>query len=229
MIKILIAGLPGNMATTFAKHALREREIDILDTSITGSETDISAVDVDGKAFSLIRADDKEAIDGLFELNGDVIVVDYTKPTVAGDNIQMYYEKMVSFIIGTTGVSAKEVHKVIRESEINAVVAPNMGKQIVALQAMMEYAAHNFPGCFKGYELTVKESHQSGKLDTSGTARAMVGYFNKLGINFDEDEIKKVTDHGDGLRQGIDHVYKRIKNLSKIQFVYPGQHAYDKS
>ena len=40
---------------------------------------------------------------------------------------------------------------------------------------------------------------------------------------------KEVTDHGDGLRQGIDHVYKRIKNLSKIQFVYPGQHAYDKS
>jgi 4-hydroxy-tetrahydrodipicolinate reductase len=37
--------------------------------------------------------------------------------------------------------------------------------------------------------LTVKESHQKGKADTSGTARAIVGYFNKLGIPFKEQQI----------------------------------------
>ena len=63
-----------------------------------------------------------------------------------------------------------------------AVIAPNMAKQIVGLQAMMAYAAENSPGLFTGYSLTVRESHQAGKADTSGTAKAIVGYFNQMGV-----------------------------------------------
>lgn len=203
MIKVLIAGLPGNMATAFAKHAIREGDIDVLDVSLTGNETDVDAVDIDGILFHLIKADNTEGIDKLFEENTSVIVVDYTEPHVVKDNIDLYYRKNVNFIIGTTGVSTYEVEKVVKESEINAIVAPNMGKQIVAIQAMMEHAASNFPDCFKGYKLTVKESHQSGKLDTSGTAKAIVGYFNKLGINFDEDEIIQCRDSDEQLKLGV--------------------------
>ena len=36
-----------------------------------------------------------------------------------------------------------------------AVIAPNMGKQIVAFQTMMEMMAERFPGCFSGYTLQV--------------------------------------------------------------------------
>jgi len=64
-----------------------------------------------------------------------------------------------------------------------------MAKQIVGFQAMMEYAAKTFPDLFSGYTLSVKESHQKGKADTSGTARAIIGYFNKLGIPFTEQQI----------------------------------------
>jgi 4-hydroxy-tetrahydrodipicolinate reductase len=69
-----------------------------------------------------------------------------------------------------------------------------MAKQIVGFQAMMEYAAQNFPGLFKGYALEIRESHQNGKADTSGTAKAMVGYFNQMGLDFSEDQIVKVRD-----------------------------------
>jgi 4-hydroxy-tetrahydrodipicolinate reductase len=69
-----------------------------------------------------------------------------------------------------------------------------MAKQIVGFQAMMEYAAETFPGLFSGYGLEIKESHQSGKADTSGTAKAMVGYFQKLGLDFNTDQIVKVRD-----------------------------------
>ena len=79
-------------------------------------------------------------------------------------------------------------------SSIAAVIAPNMAKQIVGFQAMMEYAADNFPDLFKGYSLEIKESHQQGKADTSGTAKAMVGYFKKLGISFSADEIIRMRD-----------------------------------
>jgi len=82
----------------------------------------------------------------------------------------------------------------VKASSIAAVIAPNMAKQIVAFQAMMAYAAETFPDAFKGYTLEIRESHQKGKADTSGTARAMVTYFNKLGIPYSENDIRKERD-----------------------------------
>ena len=76
------------------------------------------------------------------------------------------------------------------EKTIAAVIAPNMAKQIVGFQAMMEWAANTFPDLFKGYALTIRESHQQAKADTSGTAKAMVGYFNRLGVEFSADNIE---------------------------------------
>jgi 4-hydroxy-tetrahydrodipicolinate reductase len=58
----------------------------------------------------------------------------------------------------------------------------------------MEYAARSFPDLFKGYALAIKESHQKGKADTSGTAKAMVRYFKQMGLRFEEDQIVKERD-----------------------------------
>ena len=58
----------------------------------------------------------------------------------------------------------------------------------------MAFAAEHFPNLFKGYSLTIRESHQAGKADTSGTAKAMVGYFNSMGIDFTPDQIEKERD-----------------------------------
>jgi 4-hydroxy-tetrahydrodipicolinate reductase len=78
-----------------------------------------------------------------------------------------------------------------------------MGEQIVALQAMMQYAAKNFPDCFRDCTLEIKESHQKGKLDTSGTARAMVGYFKQLGVNFDAQDIIKYREPDEQMNLGV--------------------------
>ncbi|KAF8041497.1 hypothetical protein BT93_A0179 [Corymbia citriodora subsp. variegata] len=48
--------------------------------------------------------------------------------------------------------------------------------------------AEQFPGAFFGYSLKVMESHQSSKLDTSGTAKAVISCFKKLGVSFDMDQ-----------------------------------------
>ena len=94
-------------------------------------------------------------------------------------------------MMGTTGGDRKLIDDTVMSSSIAAVIAPNMAKQIVGFQAMMEYAANTFPGLFKGYFLEIKESHQQGKADTSGTAKAMVGYFNSLGVPYSQDNILK--------------------------------------
>ncbi|KAF8391740.1 hypothetical protein HHK36_021974 [Tetracentron sinense] len=41
---------------------------------------------------------------------------------------------------------------------------------------------------------TVMESHQASKLDTSGTAKAVVSCFKKLGVSFELDQIQKIRE-----------------------------------
>jgi 4-hydroxy-tetrahydrodipicolinate reductase len=207
VIKILVVGLPGNMATTFTRHALKEKNIDLINFSITGNDCDREYHKVDRHIFRLIKANDKAGIDKLFEEHEPIIVVDYTEPSVVEHNIDLYCQKCTNFVIGTTGVVIDKVSERIKESDINAVIAPNMGKQIVALQAMMKYAADNFPECFKDYTLEIRESHQKGKLDTSGTARAMVSYFEQLGIIFDENDIIKCREPKEQIKLGVPKKY----------------------
>ena len=57
---------------------------------------------------------------------------------------------------------------------------------------MIEFLAKEFPTAFSGYKLSVVESHQKTKADTSGTARAVVGDFQKMGFDFTVDDIEKV-------------------------------------
>jgi 4-hydroxy-tetrahydrodipicolinate reductase len=45
-----------------------------------------------------------------------------------------------------TGGDRARLLKQVQEAAVYAVIAPNMGKQIVAFQAMFEHAAATFPG-----------------------------------------------------------------------------------
>jgi len=64
---------------------------------------------------------------------------------------------------------------------------------------MIEYLADNFPTAFTGYKLSVVESHQKTKADTSGTAKAIVGSFQKMGLPFSESDIELVRDEASQL------------------------------
>lgn len=96
--------------------------------------------------------------------------------------------------MGTTGGDRDKLQRLPQEAGLHAVVAPQMGKQVVAFQAAMELMAQEFPNAFAGYDLTITESHQSSKADTSGTAKAMVNSFQQLGLEFSEGEIERIRD-----------------------------------
>jgi len=82
----------------------------------------------------------------------------------------------------------------VKNANHPCVIAPNMAKQIVALQAMLEWTAKNFSGVFDGYDLKVVESHQKTKADTSGTAKALVKSFLEMGAKGEEPIIEMVRD-----------------------------------
>jgi len=122
-----------------------------------------------------------------------LIVIDFTHPTAVNPNAEIYTALKVPYVMGTTGGDREKLMKSTQDSGTYALIAPNMCKQIVAFQAIMEKMASEFPGAFGGYDLDIVESHQSTKADTSGTAKAMVGSFNSMGVKpFGVDEIKKI-------------------------------------
>lgn len=189
-IKIMVNGLPGNMAASVAKHAINNDNFELIPQSLTGPEIVETEYVLDSFSISLIRPEKRDqAIKKIKDQQGSFITVDYTHPSAVNDNARFYCNHGLPFVMGTTGGDRSLLEDTVCSSSIAAVIAPNMGKQIVGFQAMMEYAAKTFPDLFKGYSLEVRESHQKGKADTSGTARAMIGYFNKLGTNFSEDDI----------------------------------------
>ena len=194
-IKIMVNGIPGNMAGNVAKHAINDDRFELIPYSLTGPEITEDKHYIDSIAVTLIRPENSEqAIAGVIEKEGAFISVDYTHPLSVNSNAEFYCKHGLPFVMGTTGGDRKLLEDTIRQSSIPAVIAPNMAKQIVGFQAMMEYAAKTFPDLFKGYSLEIRESHQKGKADTSGTAKAMIRYFNSLGIPFTEDEIFKERD-----------------------------------
>jgi 4-hydroxy-tetrahydrodipicolinate reductase len=203
MINIMIVGLPGNMATVFAKQAAKAKDISIIPYSITGPEVEEKEISIFEKRIELLNTKIKSEINVAIEKHKPFIAVDFTEPQAVEKNIELYCKKEINFVMGTTGVVMSRISQKIAESGINAVIAPNMAKQIVAFQAMMEFASTNFPNCFSGYSLEITESHQNGKLDTSGTARTMVAYFNRLGINYSENQIIKIRDPKKQLELGV--------------------------
>lgn len=195
MINIMINGLPGNVAQKMARFAIKDGRFNIVPFSLTGQDIEEKTVTVDNTVFELVRPDSRDKITPrILSLFPFFISIDYTHPSAVNANALYYVQNKIPFVMGTTGGDRKQLEELVKNGSAPAVIAPNMAKQIVGFQAMMEYAADTFPGLFKGYALQVVESHQKGKADSSGTARAMVGYFNKLGVDFDADRIRMIRD-----------------------------------
>ena len=189
-INIMINGLPGNVASIIAGHALGDERVALLPHSLTGPEIQADQCTIGETVIKLIRPADRDSeMDAVEEKYGHFISIDYTHPAAVNENAIFYSHRGLPFVMGTTGGERDKLSRTVLNSNICAVIAPNMAKQIVGFQAMMEYAATTFPGIFRGYSLSVKESHQAAKADTSGTAKAMVSYFNRMGIDFSPQQI----------------------------------------
>jgi 4-hydroxy-tetrahydrodipicolinate reductase len=194
-VKIMINGLPGNVAQVIARHALADDRFELLPYAMTGPDINVSTFEIDGTVFELIMPHEYERqIERLTAEYGPFISIDFSHPSSVNQNARLYCRHHMHFVMGTTGGDRDQLLETVKSSNISAVIAPNMAKQVVGFQAMMAHAAEHFPNLFKGYRLTIRESHQSGKADTSGTAKAMVGYFNRMGIAFTEEQIEMERD-----------------------------------
>ena len=191
----MISGLPGKVAAIMAQAALHDERFTLVPFSLTGEEITITQVDVDQTKVALLKPSEREnKIHEILGAHPGCICVDYTHPTAVNSNAAFYVAHEIPFVMGTTGGDRQDLENTVNNGAVPAVIAPNMAKQIVGLQAMLEYGASTFPGLFKGFTLKVKESHQQAKADTSGTAKALVACFNQLGAEFEIQDIEKIRD-----------------------------------
>src|SRR3989344_3790954 len=214
---------PKGKAFCNSLHQEPDYEFDLLSLSLTGPETKANEIDgtlpnsivslrfltlrFEQQRIMLIKPDERGQLPGLLTESGlipsSIIAVDYTRPDAVNSNAELYCSLGMPFVMGTTGGDRPKLEETVKNSKIPAVIAPNMTKQIVVFQAMMQYAAETFPGAFRGYRLKIRESHQTGKADTSGTAKAMVQYFNQLGIPFTTDQIEMVRNPCEQMMLGV--------------------------
>lgn len=208
-IHIMMNGLPGAMGREVAGACIR-RGFKIAPYAFTGPDVTEALIDIDDLeggekiGVKLIRGptDEKKEyacdgiIDGLKAACGDyLIAIDYTHPTAVNCNANFYAKHQLNFVMGTTGGDRAALQAVTEGGGHYAIVAPNMAKGIVALQAGLDDMARAYPGAFNGYKLTIDESHQSTKADTSGTAKAIAGSLATLnGAPFDLEDINMIRD-----------------------------------
>eukprot|EP00559_Dactyliosolen_fragilissimus_P005390 CAMPEP_0184867592 /NCGR_PEP_ID=MMETSP0580-20130426/27209_1 /TAXON_ID=1118495 /ORGANISM="Dactyliosolen fragilissimus" /LENGTH=363 /DNA_ID=CAMNT_0027367979 /DNA_START=161 /DNA_END=1252 /DNA_ORIENTATION=+ len=225
-ILIMVNGMPGPMATAAAEACLR-KGLSLSPIAMTGPDVPPSTITVSdpisGKSSNvrLIPSIDVEEIEssiegiraGLQELNSNsnakLLAIDYTHPSAVNSNAKFYAEQRIPFVMGTTGGDREQLMSDMKDMKAYAVIAPNMAKQIVAMQAALEDLATKYPNAFGGYKLTVTESHQKKKADTSGTAKAVVDSIKILNgeTDYTYEDIHMIRDDQGSLDFGVKEEY----------------------
>lgn len=215
-VTIMVNGMPGPMATAAAEACLR-KGLKLSPVAMTGPDIEPCTITVTDKVTGkssdvrLIPATEveelKAAIVGAREAAGGdkkLLAIDYTHPSAVNNNALFYIDNKLPFVMGTTGGDREKLVSDVNAAEHFAVIAPNMGKQIVAMQAALEDLAAKYPSAFAGYKLKVVESHQKTKADTSGTAKAVIDSLKKLSDDpFTYEDINMIRDDQEAMGFGV--------------------------
>jgi len=170
------------MATAAAEACLR-KGMDLTPYCLTGPDADekeFTVTDPDTKRSQKVTLVPSSKADSLLdridaETLSQALAIDYTHPSAVNENGEFYVKYRIPFVMGTTGGDRDQLMDTVSSPSPHfCVIAPNMGKQIVAMQFALEFLASKFPSSFEGYSLEVTESHQKKKADTSGTALAVI-------------------------------------------------------
>ena len=167
-LAVMVNGMPGPMAVEVAKACL-DRGFTLVPTAFTGPNQPNSVNVVGAKSQVQVElvpgpgiGNDADMImKNMKAKYPDMVVVDYTHPSAILNNLKCYVDNNCEFVMGTTGGDPTQMTEIFSKGSNFAVIAPNMGKQIVALQAALQAMATRFPGSFADYKLTVRDSNYS--------------------------------------------------------------------
>ncbi|WVZ56206.1 hypothetical protein U9M48_006774 [Paspalum notatum var. saurae] len=187
---ILVNGCTGKMGLSAAEAAVL-RGLHLVPISFSRKEKVEKTIQVGQTDIQIYGPSAREDIlSSVIDEFPDVIVVDYTAPDSVNSNAELYCKLGLPFVMGTTGGNRQLLYKSVQDSTNYALISPQMSKEVAAFVALMKIFAEQFPGALSGYHLEVLESHQAGKLDTSGTAKDVIACFENLGVPYDMNRFR---------------------------------------
>lgn len=165
MIKIVVAGFKGKMGSTATKMVLENQEFELVGVLDHLAEeknlnelSEYSSVDVP------VFGDKEMMVDSV---TADVWI-DFTVPAVAFENTQFALQNSIRPVVGTTGLSEKDVatlQELAAKHQTGGLIAPNFAIGAVLMMQFAAQAAKYFP------DVEIIELHHDNKLDApSGTA-----------------------------------------------------------
>lgn len=164
MIRLVVAGGAGKMGREVCKAV--DKDPDLALVGAVGRQS--LGIDL-GKTLHL-----KDGVvvvkdlDRCLKENRAQVMVDFTHPASVMDNVRLALKKGVHVVVGTTGISEKdlkEIEGLTQKNKANAVVAPNFALGAVLMIKFCELAAGYFP------RVEIIEEHHDKKVDVpSGTA-----------------------------------------------------------
>ncbi len=186
---LVLAGLPGQMSMAVAQAAQR-KEVPLAPFGFGRSTRNIPWSGASEGVMPLLGPAERHE---LAPLPG-AVVIDFTTPRAALDQVRWYCHRGWPFVMGTTGFDPEQARLMVERSSIPAVIAPNMAVPIVLIQSLLADAAQRYPGALQGYQLSITESHQSTKKDVSGTAKVLLPSFLQLGLDTSGDGIRSIRE-----------------------------------
>jgi len=165
-IRVAVTGAAGRMGREVVR-AVAEAEDMHLATAVDRVEVGRDAGEVAGIGpLSPVRIEN-DLRQAIHSWRPDVLV-DFTVPASALENIRIALEMRVSPVVGTTGLTEAEVEQVgqwAAEAGIGALIAPNFAIGAVLMMQFAAQAARYLP------DVEIIELHHENKLDSpSGTA-----------------------------------------------------------
>ena len=137
---ILVNSCTGKMGQSVGEAALRAG-LELVPYSLCSAADAASkeSVQVGGKSVQLVGPGPERTalIQQLQQRYPHMITVDYTVPDVIHDMVNLYVQHRMPFVMGTTGGDRQRIAAEVQTSGLHAVIAPNMGKQIVAFQVRL--------------------------------------------------------------------------------------------
>lgn len=192
---VLMVGLPGRFASAVARAIRAHSQLSLAPYAFVSPSFEGEEVEIEGQVLTALRPEKRgELLEWRTRSASRLVAFDATTPHVVLENVRWYLQHGVPAVVATSGVTRADLERELPNGDAPLLFAPNTAREIVALLAMFEFAAQEFPGLFAGYQCAVRESHQSTKLDKSGTAREVLRSLRALGVDADDEIIEAIRD-----------------------------------
>jgi 4-hydroxy-tetrahydrodipicolinate reductase len=187
MISVAITGACGRMAGQVLRRCAEDDNVKVV------AAVDVKHQGEDVGEFLGVGEIGVNVSDDLGKAIGDSkpdLLVDFTNPEAAVKNAKIAAEKGVNFVVGTTGLSDKQMSQLKEAAENNKVAGMYASNFSVGMNVLFKLAKDTAK-TLEGYDIEIIEAHHNKKKDApSGTAKTLAKLMEEsLGRDLKEDAV----------------------------------------